>query len=94
MYIALFLELVKYAFVSCPLICLSRGCPAGEIEIPLCNYDEITCRDGSCIDARLRCNGYKDCSDGEDELGCPQRGIVLNWFNVTPADPICPPERC
>lgn len=35
-----------------------------------CTPNQITCRDGSCVDIRLRCDGRRDCSDGLDEEGC------------------------
>ncbi|XP_035665891.1 serine protease nudel-like [Branchiostoma floridae] len=34
----------------------------------------VTCGDGSCFPADYRCDGYEDCSDGADEIGCPTLG--------------------
>ncbi|VDK17457.1 unnamed protein product, partial [Anisakis simplex] len=34
-----------------------------------CGAEQFTCKgDGRCIDPRLRCNRFKDCADGSDEL--------------------------
>ena len=35
-----------------------------------CAYYEFTCRDGSCIDDRQKCDGSPDCRDGSDEFNC------------------------
>ncbi|RWS16137.1 basement membrane-specific heparan sulfate proteoglycan core protein-like protein [Dinothrombium tinctorium] len=36
-----------------------------------CHYNiEFTCKNGQCIDKRLRCNRYFDCDDNSDELDC------------------------
>lgn len=37
----------------------------------------FTCDDGSCIDGAWLCDGYVDCSGGEDESGCAARGSDL-----------------
>uniref|UniRef100_A0A0M3K7K5 Ig-like domain-containing protein n=1 Tax=Anisakis simplex TaxID=6269 RepID=A0A0M3K7K5_ANISI len=37
--------------------------------ISSCGAEQFTCKgDGRCIDPRLRCNRFKDCADGSDEL--------------------------
>ncbi len=36
-----------------------------------CGDDEFMCDvDGRCIDARLVCDGTKQCADGQDEQNC------------------------
>lgn len=42
-----------------------------------CPEDE--CADGTCIYAHQRCNGVRDCSEGEDENGC--REYPMTVFN-------------
>ena len=31
---------------------------------------EIKCNDGTCISGKLRCDGTKDCPNGDDEFSC------------------------
>ena len=33
---------------------------------------QIQCYDGSLLPAASRCNNYPECSQGEDEYGCPE----------------------
>uniref|UniRef100_A0A673KWD7 Low-density lipoprotein receptor-related protein 2-like n=1 Tax=Sinocyclocheilus rhinocerous TaxID=307959 RepID=A0A673KWD7_9TELE len=33
-----------------------------------CHADQFTCLDGSCFAQRWKCDGYRDCIDGSDEL--------------------------
>ncbi|XP_077990107.1 uncharacterized protein LOC144444533 isoform X2 [Glandiceps talaboti] len=35
-----------------------------------CSPSDLVCRDGSCMDGFLSCNGESDCSDDEDEIYC------------------------
>lgn len=44
------------------------------IKLKACdaNY-EWTCRDGSCIDIRRRCDTRMDCRDRSDEIDCPSQ---------------------
>merc|ERR1711936_177723 len=33
--------------------------------------DDFSCGDRTCVNAKLLCNGVKDCKNGKDEEGCP-----------------------
>ncbi len=44
----------------------------GTLQSQCTDYD-FECNDGSCISLGYQCNGQEECSQGEDELGCPDR---------------------
>ncbi|VDI13978.1 low density lipoprotein-related protein 2 [Mytilus galloprovincialis] len=49
---------VKYEY--CPIYLCGVYCSGGFFK----------CDDGECIQEHLKCNGFEDCSGGEDELNC------------------------
>ena len=58
------------SFVNCEYFC-RFGCPSGQ----RCRDQyEFTCLDRTCIDIRRKCDGNRDCRNGEDEYNCPTRG--------------------
>ena len=38
-----------------------------------CLPNERPCQNGQCLEATKFCNGYPECGDGSDEMGCPQQ---------------------
>ncbi|GLV41379.1 Calcium-independent receptor for alpha-latrotoxin [Carabus blaptoides fortunei] len=40
------------------------------VPAPACAANQFRCDDGKCKSKSLLCNGYPDCSGGEDERGC------------------------
>ncbi|XP_041123031.1 low-density lipoprotein receptor-related protein 2 [Polyodon spathula] len=54
-----------------------------------CGQSQFTCLSGQCIPERLKCNGYKDCSDNTDEL---ER--VCAFHTCSPLDFTCNNGRC
>lgn len=40
------------------------------LSVGSCKSGEFTCRNGSCISERLKCDGRADCADGSDESNC------------------------
>ncbi|RUS87493.1 hypothetical protein EGW08_004747 [Elysia chlorotica] len=44
-----------------------------------CHEDDYVCKDGRCINAKHKCNGVPDCSDGGDEFDC--KGEICNGFS-------------
>ena len=45
-----------------------------EMAITACKQTQFNCRNGTCIDMTQRCNQWKDCTDGSDEIDC---GIIV-----------------
>lgn len=41
-------------------------------ESDQCPQNEYMCSDGKCISKAYACDGYPDCSTGEDESNCPK----------------------
>lgn len=45
-----------------------------------CSYGEIQCLSGACSPVDYVCDGYEDCSKGEDELFCPDYTSMVNDY--------------
>ncbi|VDK42328.1 unnamed protein product [Anisakis simplex] len=57
--------------------------------IHYCPRDTLACRNGECLDAIFKCNGFDDCGDGTDERGCTE--FYLNGHISAPVR--CPPNQ-
>ena len=44
-----------------------------------CTSYQWSCDNGQCISSYQRCDGYPDCTDGSDEVGC--RKFVKGWLS-------------
>ena len=42
-------------------------------EKPECQYYEMRCDNGNCVDERRACDGQDDCGDGSDERDCGEQ---------------------
>ncbi|XP_051771492.1 low-density lipoprotein receptor-related protein 2 [Ctenopharyngodon idella] len=54
-----------------------------------CHADQFTCLDGNCLFQHWKCDGYRDCSDGSDEL---ER--VCAFHTCSPTEFTCDNGRC
>ena len=58
-----FLSCLKLPITECLGQHLIQGCPNGTIP---CSHE-----DGTCIPADWKCDGFRHCANGDDEIGCP-----------------------
>ncbi|XP_064086239.1 prolow-density lipoprotein receptor-related protein 1-like isoform X2 [Macrobrachium nipponense] len=56
-----------------------------------CSDNKFYCsKDNKCIALSWRCDGEKDCSDGQDERGCPKGTCSTQSFRCTSTDSCIP----
>ncbi|GLV41378.1 LDL receptor related protein 4 [Carabus blaptoides fortunei] len=54
------------------------------VSAPACTANQFRCDDGKCMSKSLLCNGYPDCSEGEDEWECNvENKITCEWQPMT-----------
>ena len=56
---------------------LCNDCMHFVVVTDSCVEEEFQCNDGVCISADMKCDGPKDCIDGEDESKCGCRSQCL-----------------
>jgi hypothetical protein len=56
------------------------------VEQGLCSAGEFCCTSRQCISQRAVCDGMHDCSDGSDELNCPEKkpskALYILWVLI------------
>ena len=70
--------------------------PPEEPSVTTCGPREFRCSDGSCIEARLRCDHNDDCRDGSDETDCGKYRLrpLLSTFTYWNTDKVKPAVQC
>uniref|UniRef100_A0A182RW24 Sortilin-related receptor n=1 Tax=Anopheles funestus TaxID=62324 RepID=A0A182RW24_ANOFN len=56
-----------------------------------CGLHEFRCDSGTCIPKRFVCDGYSDCTGGEDEANCPSQKLCSNNYFRCRTDGMCLP---
>ena len=53
-----------------------------------CHSSAFTCDNGNCVPGHYRCEGYDDCGDNSDEIGCGMFNMMYDiihtntsWFS-------------
>ncbi|KAE8592316.1 hypothetical protein XENTR_v10018725 [Xenopus tropicalis] len=55
-----------------------------------CNPKELRCGSGECLSLQWACDGWLDCPDGRDELGCPETPDIKPEVPCQPVQvPMC-----
>ncbi|XP_049279689.1 basement membrane-specific heparan sulfate proteoglycan core protein isoform X5 [Anopheles funestus] len=72
-------------------------CPNGEdeneSECQKCGKDEFSCDRTRCVPLQKKCDGHRDCNDGEDEANC-NRGCKPNQIACLDGACIEQTQRC
>ncbi|XP_046432202.1 sortilin-related receptor-like isoform X1 [Neodiprion fabricii] len=65
--------------IGCGNLDVSTEAPATTPQSRTCRMYQFQCYNGACIEEAWVCDGYQDCSSGEDELHC--EGVTIACRN-------------
>ena len=54
------------------------------IKARTCDAEEVRCPEGSCLPASAKCNGWPECSNGADEVGCTGMSNISVFLPALP----------
>ncbi|KAG0704991.1 Low-density lipoprotein receptor 1 [Chionoecetes opilio] len=65
-------------------MCGRRAGDQVNLTLSVCQEDQFTCVDGTCVSLEQRCDLTRDCKDGSDETSCPLVLLPKGYRSLLP----------